>query len=85
MLRLPLTAFRMVPISSLLHCAPGKQRYLLSTSPDSYARLFLKDARILKRDGQKALKCVDHHFVRRLSTLRRFSLMDCLPEGGLKS
>ena len=55
MLRLPLTAFRTVPISSLLHCAPGKQRDLLSTSPDRYARLFLKDVRVLKRDGRKTL------------------------------
>ena len=56
MLRLTLTVFRMVPISSsLLHCAPGKQRDLLSTSPDRYARLFSKDVRVLKRDGRKTL------------------------------
>ena len=55
MLRLPLTAFRMVPISSLLHCAPGKERGLPSTSPDRYARIFLKDVRVLKRDGRKTL------------------------------
>ena len=55
MLRLPLTTFRMVPINSLLHCAPGKQRDLLSTSPDRYARLFSKDVRMLKRDGRKTL------------------------------
>ena len=47
--------FRMVPITSLLRCTPGKQRDLLSTSPDSYARLFSKDVRVLKRDGRKAL------------------------------
>ena len=35
MLRLSLTVFRMVPISSLLYCTPGKQRDLLSTSPDA--------------------------------------------------
>ena len=29
-------------------------------------------------------KCVDHHFVRRLSTLTRLSSMDCLPKGVLK-
>ncbi|CAM9569949.1 unnamed protein product [Ascophyllum nodosum] len=40
MLWLPLTAFRMVPISSLLHCAPEKQRDLPCTSPDRYARIF---------------------------------------------
>ena len=55
MFRLPLTAFRMVSISSLLHCAPRKQRDLLSTSPDRYARLFVKDVRVLKRDGRKIL------------------------------
>ena len=55
MLRLPLTTFRLVPISSLLSCAPGKQRDLLSTSPDRYARLFSKDVRVLKRDDRKTL------------------------------
>ena len=47
--------FRIVPISSLLRCAPGKQRDLLSTSPDRYARLFSKDVRVLKRNGRKTL------------------------------
>ena len=47
--------FRMVPISSLLRCAPGKQRDLLSTSPDRYARLFSKDVRVLKRNSRKTL------------------------------
>ena len=32
-LRLPLTSFRMVPISSLLHWAPGKQKDLPNTFP----------------------------------------------------
>ena len=53
--RLPLTACCMVPISSLLHRAPGKQIRVLSTSPDRYARLFFKDVRVLKRDGRKTL------------------------------
>ena len=42
-------------VSSLLHCAPGKQRDLLSTSPDHCARLFSKDVCVLKRDGRKTL------------------------------
>ena len=53
MLRLPLTGFRMIPISSLQHCTLGKQRDLLNISPDRYARLFLKDVRVLNTDGQK--------------------------------
>ena len=55
MFRPPLTVFGMVPISSLLHCAPGKQGDLLSTSPDLYARLCSKDVCVLKRDGRKTL------------------------------
>ena len=55
MLRLPLTAFRMVPISSLLHCVPGKQADLPSTSPDRYERLFLNHVRLLKKNGKKTL------------------------------
>ena len=51
-LRLPLTVFCMVAISRL-HCVPGKQRDLLSISPDRYARLFSKDVRELKRDFRK--------------------------------
>ena len=50
-----LTAFRMIPISSLLHCAPGKQKYLPNTSADRYARLFLKGVRVLNRDARKTL------------------------------
>ena len=50
MLRLPLTALCVVPISSLLHCAPGKLKDLLNTPPDHNARLFSKDIRVLKRD-----------------------------------
>ena len=49
------TAFRMAPISILLYCTPGKQRDLLSTSSDRYVRLFLKDVRVLKKDGPKPL------------------------------
>ena len=56
MLWLPLTAFRMVPISSSLHRAPGKQNDPSKTSsPDRNMRLFLKGVRVLKTDGQKAL------------------------------
>ena len=55
MLRLPVTAFSMVPISRLLHYAAGKQTELPSTSPDRYARQFLKSVRVLKRDGRKTL------------------------------
>ena len=55
MLRLSLTIFHMVPISSLLRCAPGKQRDLLNTSPERYVQLFSKDVRVPKRDGRKAL------------------------------
>ena len=43
------------PDQQLLYCAPGKQRDLLSTSPDRYARLFSKDVRVLKREGRKTL------------------------------
>ena len=53
MLRRPLTAFCMVPISSLLHCAPGNQRDLLSTSPDRYAGLFLKERRRAEKRRSK--------------------------------
>ena len=53
MLRLPLTVFRMVPISGLQHCTLGKQRDLMNISPDRYIRLFLKDVRVLKTNGQK--------------------------------
>ena len=52
MLRLPLTVFRMLPICSLQHCTLGKQRDLLNVSPDRYARLYLKDVRVLRTDGQ---------------------------------
>ena len=55
MLRLLLKAFRIVPISSLLHCAPGKQKTLSNTYPDRNARPFLKDVRMLKRNGKKTL------------------------------
>ena len=33
----------------------GEAKYLLSTSPDRYARLFSKDVRVLKREGRKTL------------------------------
>ena len=55
MIRLPLTAFRMVPISSLLHCAPRKLKTLSNTYPDHNARLFLKNVRVLKSDVRKTL------------------------------
>ena len=53
--RLPLKAFRIVPISSLLHCARGKQKTLSNTYPDRNARLLLKEVRMLKRNGRKIL------------------------------
>ena len=55
MLRLPLKVLRIVPISNLLHCAPGKQKTLSNTYPDRNARLVLKDVRMLKRNGRKTL------------------------------
>ena len=55
MLRLPLKAFRIVLISSLLRCAPGKQKTLSNTYPDRNARRFLKEVRMLKRNGRKIL------------------------------
>ena len=55
MLRLLLKAFRIVPISSLLHCARGEQKTFSNTYPDHYARMFLKDVRVLKRNGRKTL------------------------------
>ena len=64
MLRLPLTAFSMVPISSLLHCASGEQKDLPSTSPDRYERLLLKDVRVLNRDDRKILPKQDSYLWR---------------------
>ena len=60
MLRLPLTAFCMVPISSLLHYAPGKQKDLPNTSPRTATRDFLKgrtraEERRSKNTAQKGL------------------------------
>ena len=52
---LPLTVFRVVLISSLLHYVPGNQKDLPNTSPDRNARLFVKDVRVLKREGKKTL------------------------------
>ena len=34
------------PDQQFVHCAPGKQRDLLSTSPDRYARQCSKDVRV---------------------------------------
>ena len=55
MLRLPLTAFRMVSINSLLHCAPGEQKNSPNTPPDRNTLCFLKGVRVLKRDDRKPL------------------------------
>ena len=43
------------PDRSLLHCATGIQRDMLSTSRDRYARLFSKDVHVLERDSRKTL------------------------------
>ena len=53
MLRLPLIVFRMLTICSLQHCTLRKQRDLLNISRDRYARLYLKDVRVLRTDGKK--------------------------------
>ena len=49
MLSLLLTAFPVVPISTLLHCVPGKQKDLPKVP------LILNGIRMLKRDGRKIL------------------------------